>query len=124
MGKKKTFSSIIVLVVMVFISLSAFTQTLAPSYCNGNDLFQYYKNGYIPGSKRGEGNPIQAGVYMGYILGVYDGMPRETRITNRELTKAYLWYVVGMFLERHPELRHYNGHDVVLEAFREVSLIK
>jgi hypothetical protein len=73
-----------------------------------------------------DGNRLQAdrtqdrASFVNYVVGVIDGQRgREGYCLPQGVTAGQMADVVGVFLEKRPEVRHWNGERLVAAALRE-----
>jgi len=97
--------------VLATILLTSATSSLAQDPSTGNSFYQQYQE-YRKGLAGNVGNPVQAGIYVGYVQGIVDA--EALRVVRGEKPlycapngsiMAQDFEIVGQYLESHPESR-------------------
>jgi hypothetical protein len=68
---------------------------------------------------------MDAGIFMGYVMGVSDAMDKDTEYllaSPGKMTVGQVCSIVGKYLDNHPEEWHLSGAEIVRKALRDAFL--
>ena len=89
-------------------------------FSGGNELVRWMRESEAVRDQQPQGNPLEAGLYAGYVMGAYDQMKMRGELCGtRNVSVGQVASVVAKFLKGHPEKLHNPANLLVLEAFAE-----
>jgi hypothetical protein len=106
--------SLVVLLVSLY-CFAAFAQTPTGAFVSGNRLHEWYEGGDV--------SKLRA---MAYVLGAADTLTSVQAVQKRcvfiappDMTSGQVIDIVRLYLQKHPERRHYGADGIVYEALAD-----